>query len=1064
MRQTSTPAPEPMPEAPASPLAELLDSLNAQQHEAVTHPAGPILVVAGPGTGKTQVLAARVAWVLAQPDAPKPSEILCLTYTDMAAHNMRHRLRQLLGPIAHEVEVHTFHSFGRLIIQDNEELLGRHDLALASETETRQFYTDLIDELPPGHPLRRETGDIYYEAQRLELTFSIMKKEGWTGTQWVEALEAYRQQLPALADYQYQGANKTRNIKKGDPHPENIKKETKRIELSQAAAALFEPFQERWQQAKRYDYYDMLGWAIGLLRAHPTLCERYQEQFQHVMVDEYQDTNGAQNQLLWLVAGPEPDANILVVGDDDQSIFRFQGACLANLEAFTDRYPAAAVVVLTNNYRSSARVLETASRLIIRNQERLCHKLPNVSKQLVACHPQFKASAVAPAVRRYQSAWHEATHIADELATLYTDAGLGCRCAVLAHDRNQLDVLARLLAARGIPFFRKRQVNVLKEEALATSLHRVLTYLAEALRPVPALAEPSLFAVLHLECFGVPHADLVRLAASYQQRFPRGSVAWPWREWLASAAEDPETADDLRISAVGRPLLASALAQLDHWIRAAASLPVAEVVELVVRNTLLPWQVTHYPHPAHQHAVVRTLRSFLQAEETRQSRLTYEGLLIAWDITAATTSGLPLERTTGSEAAHLHLLTAHTAKGLEFERVWLLGCQQNVWHRKSSPRHYVLPPALAARSTGSSEEESRRVFFVALTRSQEHLTISYASQDFLAAETAECRFITELAQDGLVADETSIPDESVVLAQTQLHTPAVAAAPLPDSAALDERLDNFTLSITILNTYLRCPIGCYYEQLLEVPYAENESQAFGKAIHQALERYFRAARDDERQEFGPAEELVEAFEKAFWHYRATLPPVAYQRRQAAGRRWLLDFHAHFQPTWLPHALTEHPVAALLPNGIELTGVLDRLDPHPQGGHQVVDYKTGKPDNAGAALKPAAPNTSLAEWVQDPKVRGGDYWRQAVFYHLLLKYDITQAFQPLGIHFQYLPPREDKVRGQRYEPYEVNVQPEDEAAVLAQITAVDAAIRARDFSHGCGTCYWCLLRGKNATHT
>lgn len=1043
--------------ADTTPADAWLDELNARQREAVTHPGGPVLVVAGPGTGKTQLLAARAAWITGQPGGPQPGQVLCLTYTDAAARSMRQRLLLLLGPAGHDIAVHTFHSFGQLIIDENPDQLGFADLAVASEAETRQFYLDLLDELPPGHVLRHETGDPYYEIPYLAATFQLMKAEGWDGPQWVAAMRAYSQDLPLQSAYQYQRDNKPRGIKKGDPHTQEIAKEMFRIERSIAAAELFASFQARWLQARRYDYQDMLSWAIGLLRDHADLREHYQERYQHVLVDEYQDTNGAQNQLLWLVAGEEADAQVLAVGDDDQSVFRFQGACLENLQAFTDRYPDAAVVVLEENYRSSAQVLRAAGGLIERNQERLCVHRPGLSKQLVARHPQFSNSEVTPVLRRYQSAWHEATHLAAELAELARNWPAG-GCAVLARKHDQLDVLARLLAARGIPFYRKRRINVLKEEALATSLHRALTYVAEALQPVPSLSAPALFAVLHLECFAVPAIDVVRLAASYQIQFPKGSTAWPWLEWLTTAATDAETADDLRISSEGRLALAAALAQLQSWVQVAASRPVADVVDLILSGTLLPWHLTHRSHAAHQHAVARTLRGFVDDETARQPRLTCAGLLSAWEILEATTSGLSLERTTGSETARLHLLTAHYAKGQEFERVWLLGCQQHVWERTSSRKHYVAPPALAAGPKGSSEEEARRLFFVAMTRAQEHLTISLADTDFKAKKLAECRFISELAEDGWLTTKMTVADEAVAVAQTWLNAPTPAATPRPESGTLDKLLTNFSLSITTLNAYLACPVKCYYEHLLRAPQVEHEVLAFGKAIHRALEQYFEAMRSQEVPAFGPPESLTAFFEAALTRYRPTLTPAAYARRQETGRRWLLDYHAYFHPTWSVQMIAEHRVElALLPNGIRLIGELDRLDPLPSGGHMIVDYKTGNPSNAARYLKPALPTaTTLAEWHQDEKARGGDYWRQAVFYHLLLKHDVAQRFQPNGIGFHFLQPGTDATTTP-YSIQAVHVTPDDEAAVLAQIVTVDAAIRAHDFSHACGDCSWCRLR-------
>jgi DNA helicase-2/ATP-dependent DNA helicase PcrA len=1035
-------------------FAQAMAQLNDRQRQAVTHGDGPVLVVAGPGTGKTQLLATRVAWLLHREDGPRPSEILCLTYTNAAVRNMRQRLLSIIGPAAHLVSIYTFHSFGQLIIQENSDRLGVHGLEVASEAEARKFYVDLVDSLSPDHALYRDTGNTHYEIERLEPSFRIMKKEGWTASQFVEALEKYRASLADDPKYIYKVGAKKGTLKK------EFAEEEHRINQSAAAAELFAPFQQVWQKAGRYNFDDMMGWALKLLTDHETVRRHYQEQYQYFLVDEYQDTNGAQNQLLQLVSESVPRPNVLVVGDDDQSIFRFQGASVANVLGFHQRYADVALVVLEENYRSSAQVLAAASNLIALNQERLSVQLPGLTKTLVARHPQFAASEVQPLIRCYASPLHEVAHVAEELIALHQAGMPAGGCAVLAHDHDQLHPLAQLLAANGVPYYRARQVNVLSEETLAISLHRVLDYVARALRQETTFAEPDLFALLHLECFAIPPVDVVRLAASYQQQFPRGAEHYPWREWLDDAASDEAVATSLRLTMAGRQALGRALSLLDGWVRAGATQPVNKVVELILQNTLLPWQVLHYPHPAHQHVVARTLLRFVREESGRQPMLTVAGLLAAWAAQSATRNGLPLERTTGTENTGVQLLTAHYAKGMEFERVWVLGCQQSAWLKRARTMHYRLPPELVPMPVaGSDKEEARRLFFVALTRAQEHLTLSFATHNDQAEATPECQFVSELVAHGLPTTQPTVSVEVVQRAQQQLHAPMPLPGDLPGADTLEAVLDDFVLSATTLNAYLKCPIGCYYEHLLRVPAARNEAMIFGSAVHHALEKHFRQMQEHERQEFGPAEELAKAFEVQLWRDRAELEPATYERRRKVGRRFLLQFHAHYQPHWLPAAVVEYRVErAVLPSGVPLTGAMDRLDPSSADGYHLIDYKTGNPKYGQERLAPAkGPATTLAEWHQDEKARGGKYWRQAVFYHLLLKYDVAQRYKLNSVSFQFIQPKEDHGQPAEFQAFPVDITPEGEAIVLAQIEAVDAAIRRHDFTYGCGECDWCKMR-------
>ena len=1042
--------------------------LNTRQREAVEHPDGPVLVVAGPGTGKTQLLAARVAWLLRQPDA-RPQEILCLTYTEAAARNMRQRLLRFIGPDAHRVAIHTFHSFGQHIIQENADQLGYHGLTVASDLEMRQLFIDLIDALPAGHQLRRDSGDAYYEVKRLVPLFQNMKREGWSVSQLLLALEEYRVSLPDEKEYQYQNNMPARGIQAGDLKQHELAAEEDKIAKSGAAIELFHDYQRALRERGRYDYDDMLGWSIGLLRDHPHVLLGYQERYQHFLVDEYQDTNGAQSQLLHLLASYWDRPSVLVVGDDDQSIFRFQGASVANVLDFQIRYPTAHVVVLEENYRSSAAVLAAAEALIDRNQERLTKQVPGLSKHLVARHPQFAGSAVAaPVLRHFASPLHESAHVAAEVASLYQQGWPAGGGAVVVHDHAQLDTLALLLTAAGVPFYRKRQVNVLAEEALAVALYRVLNYLAAALLPNPAAAEPALFTLLHLDCLAIPPVDLVRLAAGYRLHHGRtarekDSHAMPWREWMQQATTNKALAMELQLSSEGQAALGEALALLDTWLHAAASQPVPALFELICLKTLLPWHLSRHAQPDHLLAVARTLLQFGRAEARRRPDLSVASLLAVWELLAETLEGLPLEQTMGTEAAALQLLTAHGAKGLEFERVWVLGCQQAKWLKTYKPSRYRLPPSLVpAFSKQAEEEEGRRLFFVALTRAQEHLTLSFARTDDKGKESSECLFISDLvAALRVTATGVEVPEEVLAAALRQQLTPPAPPAPRPDAVLLDRLLADFALSATTLNAYLRCPIGCYYEQLLRVPGVRGEALHFGSAVHEALEHYFEQAQRHPEQLFGDGEALAAAFETRFARIRAELSPAAYERRRYAGQAQLRAYHARWHASWSPTAVVEHSVRlARTPGGTLLKGKLDRLDPRADGnGHDVLDYKTGNPTNATAKLKaaPHDPAAGLADWHRDERLRGGDYWRQAVFYHLLLSHDTEHRFRPASVSFDFIQAEEKPGQVPEFVHKRVVIGPDDEATVLAQIQAVDAAIRAHQFDHGCGECAWCQLR-------
>ena len=1090
-------AARPLPPAFAAELARL----NERQRQAVTHPDGPLLVVAGPGTGKTQLLAARVAWLLLQPDA-RPQEILCLTYTDAAARNMRQRLLRFIGPEAHRVAIHTFHSLGQLIIQENGSALGRHDLEPATALDAEEVLRELLDQLPAGHPLRRDLGAAYYDLPHLKALFQTMKREGWVPDQLLAALEEYRLGLPFDPTYIYKNppkAERDKGARPGDVIAHKLQAEEHHIERSAAAVALFGGYQAALAARSRFDYDDMLAWAARLLQENEHLLLRYQERFQHFLVDEFQDTNGAQSRLLYLLAGYWDNPSLLVVGDDDQSIFRFQGASVANVLAFHQRFPQAAVVVLTDNYRSSGQVLATAHDLIGRNHERLARQLPGLSKELLARHPRFAAAPELPRLRRYASPLHEAADVAEHLTRLHhagpwPAGGVG----IIARNHDQLDRLALLLRAAGVPFLRRRPVDALAEP-LAAALRRVLRYLAAALRPdeLPE-ADAALFELLHLPALAVPPADLVRLAVGHQHHrratHAAGHPALPWRAWAGQALDAPLPAGlgfvglesaglgsagpgtgglgvggpmlgglaQPALSAGGRAALSGALALVDGWVQAATALPLPGLLERVLLETLLPAALPAATQPEHLLAVARTLLAWGRTEARRQLGAGPAELLRTWELVASTREGLPVEQSGGSDEAALELLTAHGAKGLEWEHVWVLGCQQVAWRRKGGDRGFRLPPELAATPGDAADcEEARRLFFVALTRAQHQLTISWASAADDGKDLVPCEFVAELEQDGLYPEDVVVPAAVLAAARRAELAPPPPPAPVPDAALLDELLADFTLSATSLNAYLACPLACYYEQILRVPVPRREKMLFGTAAHRALEAFFRQAQQPGASGFAAADELAELFRRYFARARFELPAAMYQKLATAGPALLRAWWAQAQPSARPTAVVEYAVQATLPGGTRLAGKLDRLDLHPDGRRaDVLDYKTGRYETTRARLVPAPPaaaEATLPEWLADARLRGGDYWRQGVLYGLLLAHDPDHRYEAVSLRFEFLQPVRQPGQLPRYERYRLVPTLADEATVLAQAAAVDAAIRRHEFGPGCGQCAWCRLQ-------
>src|SRR5687768_17300331 len=273
-------------------------NLNTEQRKAVDTIEGPVMVIAGPGTGKTQILAARIGKILLETDV-SPQNILCLTYTDAGAIAMRRRLVQFIGSDAYKVNIHTFHSFCNDIIQENLSLFEKTALNPVSELEKVQLFKKLVDNLPKKHLLKRYRGDVYYEIRNLQHLFSAMKKEGWSREFLKERIDIFLERIKTDENFKYK-TTRPGLWEKGDYKPA-YEEEKLRMEKLCAAINEFENFQNLMQKNNLYDFDDMINWVIKAFEENKNLLANYQEKYQYILVDEFQDTSGTQNKIVELL-------------------------------------------------------------------------------------------------------------------------------------------------------------------------------------------------------------------------------------------------------------------------------------------------------------------------------------------------------------------------------------------------------------------------------------------------------------------------------------------------------------------------------------------------------------------------------------------------------------------------------------------------------------------------------------------------------------------------------------------------------------------------------------------
>lgn len=631
--------------------ARLLEDLTEPQRIAVEHRGGPLLVVAGAGSGKTRVLTRRVAHLLATGDAA-PWQILAITFTNKAADEMRYRVAELVGRRAERMWVSTFHSACLRILRQYAPKLGyRPSFTIYDETDSRRLIELIIAE----HGL---------DAKRLP----------------ARAVAGVIGQAKAdLVDFETFGESARTD---GDPYRRRI-------------AQVYADYQQRLLSANAMDFDDLLMVTVNLLQGCDDVLEHFQQRFTHVLVDEFQDTNRAQDELVRLLG--RSHRNVCVVGDADQSIYRWRGAEVRNILEFEAGFPDATVVSLEQNFRSTKTILEAANALIANNTARR----PK--------HLWTEGEAGTPITRyRAEDERDEAAWIAREILQQRRDEHLAYgQIAVFYRTNAQSRVLEEELSALGIPyrviggtrFYDRREIKDL------------LAYLRVLANPDD---EISARRIVNVPRRGIGNTSVARLTAwSVNHRAP-----------FVQALSHAEDAGLSGKAAKGAWQLAELLRELNELAERVAP---AELVEAVADRTgYLEDLVVEGSHEADGR--IENIGELVGvAAEFDELAEMLESVALVTDADEV-----------NDDTNRVSLMTLHVAKGLEFSSVFLAGLEDGVF------------PHLRSLADPSALEEERRLCYVGITRARRRLALSHAWSRHLWGSSSQCipsRFLSEIPSE-----------------------------------------------------------------------------------------------------------------------------------------------------------------------------------------------------------------------------------------------------------------------------------------------------------------------------
>ncbi|MCX5686870.1 MAG: ATP-dependent DNA helicase [Candidatus Omnitrophica bacterium] len=939
------------------------NELNLRQKEVVDRTEGALLVLAGPGTGKTLALSVRAGSILKKKHV-RPDNILILTYTNSAAKAMKERLSEVIGLDGYEVEVGTFHSFANSIIQGSEEAaIYIGDKVQMDDVERMRVIEYILDNTKGLDAIRPFRAPYTYLKEILQ-RIGDLKKDGVLPQDFENYLKGPKSQYRILDDkYKDRLGALAIVYKRYEELKEGKNKDV---------------FDERG----RYDFDDMILFAIEVLRKENAVKKEYRDQYKYVMVDEFQDTNGAQAELLFELLDYK-NPNLLCVGDDDQSIYRFQGASVGNFKLLSKKFPQIETIYLKDNYRSAKELIDVSSKIIsmIPAKERMPGKTLEAARDYRDKEIMF---------REFTTEAEELIYIVDKVKELKDVIAQDLtlteeerkhpynNIAVLVRKRNDILKVIDAFLQAGIPYATDGKEDISGEKRVKQLLDILdLAHIDPAEHEGKDLA---LYKVLTADYLEIPHVDVLRFLSyanfTRKKNADNSTVLEEFLSYFQNAKSDIklEAPEKMRRAAliIGR-LLEDARTRSVHSI----------LMEFMKDAGVFKFIIKSYDkNQILRMRGLRSLTSFVNMVKTGD--MAKPGMRLddfSLDLKTRKDHGLPIQGSLVTMTQEgVRIYTAHGSKGLEFQTVLIPFCLHNKnWPARPIPDKIHLPFDLFKTRQDQQEKQAlkelalhdeTRLFYVAATRAKSNLIFTSSPTE----GSVSSQYLNEL---DIHKDSPEYVDEEELISKsiesTDLSDPFIGTEEI-----LKDMVDTLTLNPTRLNTYITCKRKFLYNDALKLPGAKKKSLVFGNCVHKALEEVYK--------EFMKTEKfpLFLFFKNSF------TKELRFQGVDKAINRDCLN-KAETLKDWF-RMLAKNPV---MPIGLErklvitvgdniiFTGKYDKVEwaDEKKGLVRIVDYKTGKPDDHLKDIE-GVPD------IQNPDCDG--YLRQLVCYKLLFEKDRKES--------------------------------------------------------------------------
>ena len=913
-----------MAPAPTRPTTDgmeaLLGGLDPDQLRAVTHGDGPMLVVAGAGTGKTQVITRRIAWLIATRRA-RPSQILALTFTDKAAEEMAVRVDQLVPYGYTDTAIATFHAFGDSLIREYALELGLPtDVRVLSRPEVVIFLREHLFEfdLDAYRPL----GDPTRFLAALATLFSRCKDEDISPADY----EAFADRVAAEAAIADEAGRAEGPGGSADEAAAAVERAGRQRELARAYAT----YQRLMAENGCIDFGDQVALALHLVRTSAEARTAIAGRFRYVLVDEFQDTNRAQAELVSILA--EEHRNVTVVGDDDQAIYAFRGAAVDNILAFQDRYVGARTVVLRRNYRSQAPVLDAAYRMIRFNDPDRLEVRTGIVKRLRATR---RATTPAPVrLEVFATGSDEADWIAAEIGRRVAAGAAPRDHAILVRANGHADPILRALNMASVPW----RFSGTSGLYARPEVRQLLSFLRVVADPGSSI---DVYALAASESYGLGGEDLTAIVNMARRR---NRSVW------AVLVELDQQPGILRVGPDTRSVVHRLVSDLTAYSEAAHEQPAGELLYRFLRGSGMLARLAATDSIAAEEGLGNIARFFEIVRAQSAILADDRAIFVARHLETLIQAGDdPATADLDPDLDAVAVLTVHKAKGLEFQCVFLPGLVAGRFPSSGRGETLSLPDGLGRGTTATPESalaEERRLCYVAMTRARDELILSHAADYGGARARRVSPFVLEALDLPAAA---GVPGAGAAVAGAMDRLAALEIQQPPSARALGPIDEPLSLSFYQIDDYLTCPLKYKYAHVLRVPLAPHHAIIYGAALHKAVQLFHQ--RHAKGQVMTEAE-LDASFSLA-WSNEGFVSREHEEARLEAGRAALRRFRiAQLEPGAVIPTYVEREFSFQL-GGDRVRGRWDRVDvvPLEEGSGRVATAPPTSPQASADVVSP-----------------------------------------------------------------------------------------------------------------